>query len=63
MKSTKNEYRIVTAYNGKYSYQSRSLDSEHWTSGWADYDSIGLVKERINYRIAEDNFKPEVIDA
>lgn len=62
MKSSKNEYRIVTAYGGNYGYEWRRLSSDYWSNPGSCYQSIDAVKDRLKELMAIDDFIPQIVE-
>jgi len=62
MKSSKKEYRVVTAWGGKFSVQTRDNGSDNWYGGWPNYETVNEAMMLIGELIARDDFVPEVVE-
>lgn len=69
MKSSKYQYRVVTAPGGEFAVQIKPLDGSvpgildnpEWVSWSLPYRTLDEAKKAIERGISQDNFVPEVV--
>ncbi len=61
LRSSLHDYRVITAYGGKFSWEKKRPCETEWFHCGGTYDSVEEVLERIRLRIAEDEFVPQVV--
>jgi len=61
MKSSKYEYRVVTAPGNRLNVQFRAIGNEEWKHGQHCY-TVNEAKKIVFGNIEEDNFIPQVVE-